>query len=90
MEQIIITIGENKLIAVDYWWEENDFIFLTNSGEKHCLKNLYIKDIKFDGLDYSPIDDLILIGKKWEPNGNYFNYNYWNFLVSFNQNYFTF
>lgn len=46
-----INIDGVEKTVVDYWWEERDFHFVADD-KRYCLKNTYLTDIKFGGLEY--------------------------------------
>lgn len=58
MKPLNIKVGNQQFFAVEYWWEENDFIFITDKGEKCRCFNAYPASIKFDELDYSNTEEL--------------------------------
>ena len=38
---------------IDWWWEDNDFLFETEDGKIIRCINAYITDVKFGDLEYT-------------------------------------
>ena len=56
-----ISIGDQKLIAIKYWWIDNDFIFLTNDNQEYTCVNAYPTSISFRELDYTFTEETTMI-----------------------------
>ena len=64
-----IKVGDQEFVAVEHWWEDNDFIFLTESGQEYRCPNVYPISIKYDGLDSSSDEEVtITITKRYDVN----------------------
>lgn len=59
-----IKLADQQLIAVKYWWEDNDFVFITDQGEEYRCANASISINYDDRLDYSS-EVMIEITKKY-------------------------
>lgn len=55
-----IKTKDQEFVTTDYWWEDDDFIFITNNGEKYCYKNMYPISMKIEGLEYDSSEDLVI------------------------------
>ena len=53
MDELKITLKEQTYTVVDYWWEDDDFIFVSDKDEQIRCKNAYPVSIKFGDLEYS-------------------------------------
>ena len=51
------------MIVKDWWWDEDDFIIITETGEEIHCKNAYLSDIKFGELEYAS-DETVYIEQK--------------------------
>jgi len=59
-----IKLKNQQFVAVEYWWENNDFFFVTDNDEKYCFANAYPISMQIDGLDFSSTEDVVMVGNK--------------------------
>lgn len=52
METMTIKFNNKVFVTSNCWWEDGNFIFVTEDGE-YRLKNAYPISLKFEGLDAS-------------------------------------
>lgn len=46
-----IKFNNQQFVVIDYWWENNDFVFTTENNESYRFYNAYIASVDFNGLD---------------------------------------
>ncbi len=68
---MIVTFSDGKKVtAIDWWWEERNFLIITDKGEAYRFKNTYINGLKYDFPDAvdSNSESVTLVGnnKIWE------------------------
>ncbi len=56
-----ITLGNQQFVVSEYWWEDNDFVFMTDDGQKYCLSNAYPIDMQIHGLDCTSEEAVICV-----------------------------
>jgi len=57
---INIKFGDNQFTTVDYWWEGNDFVFVTDKETEYRCNNAYPTSIKIGDLSIDN-DEITLI-----------------------------
>ncbi len=55
-----IEFRNQQYVAVDYWWEDDDFVFITDKGDRFRFYFLYPTSMRFDGLDYDTAEDVMI------------------------------
>jgi len=61
---LTIKLGDRQFVAIEYWWEDDDFVFVTDNDEKYRCVNAYPVSMRMDGLDYSSTDEIVMVENK--------------------------
>lgn len=62
-----IIVGDKTFVVAGWWWEGEDFCFVTDQEEKYVLKKAYPVSMSFEGLEYSNDQDVFLGTTVYEP-----------------------